>query len=304
MAETWQEEAIVLAARRHGESALLVSLLTRAHGRHLGIAPGGGGRRQAGLYEPGNLVQATWRARLAEHLGSFKSELVRAPAARLLAAPTRLAALAAACALLEAALPERAPHPGLYEDMLDLLAALLHGSADHRDEECGWAQWGPVLVRWELRLLAGLGFGLGLERCAVHERCGRLTHVSPRTGRAVCAESAAPYIERLLPLPLFLAGRAPPTAPLQPQPSAGTNTGAKDDREGQEEGTDPEAVTLAALLDGLALTGFFFDRHVFAPLERALPPARERLVQRLHRLKTQPRRPSQTPPVPDLAPDS
>src|SRR5213083_2722037 len=103
----WRDTGFVLAARRHGESALIVELLTAEHGRHAGLVRGGQSPRRRALLQPGNLVAANWRGRLAEHLGNLDCELVRAHAASLLDDPDRLAALAAAASLVAAALPER-----------------------------------------------------------------------------------------------------------------------------------------------------------------------------------------------------
>ena len=111
----WTDEGVVLAVRRHGESAAIVSVFTRAHGRHAGLVRGGFGRSARPLYQQGNVLQVTWRARLAEQLGSLSAELTTPLAARLMADPERLAGLASACALLETTLPERDPHPRLYD---------------------------------------------------------------------------------------------------------------------------------------------------------------------------------------------
>ena len=81
----WQDEGVVLAVRRHGESSAVVSLLTRAHGRHAGLVRGGAGRGRARSTSPATGCRSTWRARLAEQLGSFTGELAereRGPAAR------------------------------------------------------------------------------------------------------------------------------------------------------------------------------------------------------------------------------
>ncbi len=90
----WTEDGIVLTARKHGESAAIVTLLSRDHGRHAGLVRGGAGRRARGIYQPGNRVRAHWSARLAEHLGTFRCELLRAHAADHLHDPLRLLALA------------------------------------------------------------------------------------------------------------------------------------------------------------------------------------------------------------------
>ena len=187
----WTDEAIVLSARRHGESGWIVMLLTQARGRHAGLARG---KQVRGAIEPGSRVQARWRARLAEHLGSLELEPIETPSAVLLDDPDRLAALVSACALVEAALPERAAYPHVFAGLSALIAAL------------PGPFWDAVYVRWELELLSALGFGLDLRRCAASGRNDQLAYVSPRTGRAVSLSAAEPYRDRLLPLPGFLVG--------------------------------------------------------------------------------------------------
>jgi DNA repair protein RecO (recombination protein O) len=244
----WSDEGIVLSARRHGESAAIVSLLTRGHGRHVGLVRGGGGRRARGLYEPGNRVTAAWRARLAEHLGHYACELAESRAARLLDDAVRLAGLTAATALVDAALPEREPHARLFDGLDAFIARLCDGSG-----------WPAAYVRLELDLLADLGFGLDLVRCAVTGTTADLAYVSPKTGRAVSAAAAEPYRDRLLPLPPFL-----------------TST------------TTDTAVSSADILAGLRLTGFFLEQHAFShqppsPGRGPLPAARDRLIALLTR---------------------
>jgi len=246
----WSDDGIVLSARRHGESAAIVSLLTRAHGRHAGIVLGGAGRRARGVYEPGNRVAATWRARLSEHLGHYACELAESRAAALLDDALRLAALSSAAAILDAALPEREPHERLYDSLDDLVARLCDPATS----------WPARYVRFELCLLTDLGFGLDLSRCAATGRSDDLAYVSPKTGRAVSSAAAEPYRDRLLTLPSFLRNGAP----SQPVPRAD-------------------------ILAGLSLTGFFLEQHVFAhqptpPAGRSvLPAARERLIAALQR---------------------
>jgi DNA repair protein RecO (recombination protein O) len=240
----WHEEGILLSARPHGEGGAVVSLLTRGQGRHAGLVKGGMSRSVGGRYQPGNRLLATWRGRLAEHLGHFTCELLDCPAARLLDDPERLAGLAAALAVAEASLPEREPHPRVYDGLAALIAALESGAPD----------WPTIYARWELALLTDLGYGLDLSACALTGTTRGLAFVSPKSGRAVAAEAAEPWRDRLLPLPAFLRDPAAPA-----------------DR--------------AALLEALALTGFFLERHAFAALpgRAALPPARGRLIERLSR---------------------
>lgn len=236
----WTDDAIVLSARPHGETSAIAMALTRDHGRHAGLLRGVRTRGRAAEIEPGTHVRATWRGRLAEHLGHFHFEVGRSPAAALLDDPARLAALASACAVTAAATPERAPMPALYEALAVLLDTLV---------DSPW--WAESYVRWELGLLAALGFGLSLDRCALTGTAHDLAYVSPRTGRAVDRAAAAEWRDRLLPLPGFLVG-------------SGTATPADVD-------------------DGLRLTGHFLTRHLFAATHSPPPPARDRLVDLLGR---------------------
>ena len=235
----WRDAGYVLAARPHGEGGAVVQLLTRAHGRHAGLVHGGASRSKRATVEPGNLVQAVWRARLIEHLGRFTIEPSRHYAAQIMDDPARLAALSAACAVIQAVIPEREPHPGLFEATGALFDALSDGDA---------GIWPAVYIQWEMGLLRELGFGLDLRTCAATGVTTELVYVSPRTGRAVSREAGASYAERMLVLPRF----------LKPD---GRGDGA-------------HAGDFAA---GLCLTGHFLARHAFDPLGRPLPPARTRL---------------------------
>ncbi len=192
----WRDEGIVLGTRRHGESSAVAVLLTREYGKHAGLVRGATSKRMRALLQPGTEVQAKWRARLEEHLGNFTLEPVAGHAAPLLTRPAPLAALSAACTLVDMGLAEREPHPALYADMRELFRAL--SSPD----------WAVHYVAWEIALLAEFGFGLDLSRCAATGRNDQLAYVSPRTGRAVSLSAGEPYKDRLLPLPAFLTGGA------------------------------------------------------------------------------------------------
>jgi DNA repair protein RecO (recombination protein O) len=233
----WVDDGFVLGARRHGETSAVVTLLTRDHGRHAGLVRGGAGRKARAVLQTGNLVAANWRARLAEHLGTLTCEPLRAYAAEVMGERLPLLALGAAAALIDKALPERAPHPEVFADLAVLVEGLTRSG------------WEAGYVRFELALLAALGFGLDLGSCAVTGGTDGLAYVSPRTGRAVSAAAAEPYRERLLALPAFL---------LDP-----TATASRRD-----------------IVSGLDLSGHFFARHVFAAPLR-LPAVRTELVDAL-----------------------
>jgi DNA repair protein RecO (recombination protein O) len=236
----WTDEGIVLAARPHGETGLVVSLLTRGHGRHAGFVPGGISRRARPVWQPGNLVAVQWRARLAEQLGNYGGELREAHAARAKDDAAELTGLAAACAVADEALPEREPHPAMFDGFHAFLGALGHPG------------WPAIYVRLELGLLQELGFGLDLAKCAATGATHDLAYVSPKTGRAVSRAAAEPYKEKLVALPAFLS------------------TG----------GLPADAAELA---QGLELTGYFLERHVFWPQNKPLPPARARFMETLQR---------------------
>ena len=236
----WSDEGIVLSARTHGESGLVVSLLTRAHGRHAGFVPGGNSRRASPVWQTGNVVEVGWRARLSDQLGNYTGELREAHAARALDSAVELSGLSAACAVVDAALPEREPHAAMFDGFRAFLGVLGHPG------------WPAIYIRLELGLLQELGFGLDLDKCAVTGSPEDLAYVSPKSGRAVSRAAAGPYKEKLLALPAFLSTGVLPS----------------DDEEVRQ---------------GLELTGFFLERHVFWPHNKPLPPARARFMETLQR---------------------
>jgi DNA repair protein RecO (recombination protein O) len=197
----WRDQGALLSVRGHGETSAIVEVFTAAHGRHAGLVRGGASRRLAPLLQPGAQLDLEWRARLDEHLGSFRVEPLRARAAAVLGDRAALAGLSAICALLSSALPEREPHPALYARTIALLDAL------------GTPGWPRLYLMWEMRLLDETGFGLDLSRCAVTGATQGLDHVSPRTGRAVSRAGAGEWADRLLPLPACLLDPEAPATP-------------------------------------------------------------------------------------------
>ncbi|MFW5642020.1 MAG: DNA repair protein RecO [Roseicyclus sp.] len=190
----WRADGILLAARRHGETAAILDVFTEGQGRHAGVLQGGASRRMAAVLQPGAQLDLTWRARLSEHIGSFRVEPLKNRAADVMGDRLALAGLGSVCALLAFCLPERAPHPGLYR----LSAALL--------DALGTPRWAEAYLGWEMALLSAMGFGLDLETCAVTGATEDLAFVSPKTGRAVSHAGAGAWADRLLPFPPCLAG--------------------------------------------------------------------------------------------------
>jgi DNA repair protein RecO (recombination protein O) len=190
----WTDEAIILSVRPHAETATVVELLTRDHGRHLGLVHGGRSRKARPVLQIGNHVDASWKARLEDQLGHMVIEPRRAYASEVMDDADALTALTSLTALARV-LPERDPHPNLYEITLFVLGFLDDASV-----------WPALLVRWELALLDDLGFGLDLTKCAATGTMDDLIYVSPKSGRAVSRRAGEPYKDKLLALPPFLLG--------------------------------------------------------------------------------------------------
>lgn len=235
----WSGEGLIIGVRRHGESSVIAEVMVEGRGRHMGLIRGGRSPKLAATLQPGNLVQLTWRARLDEHLGTFAIELLSARAAELIADRTRLYASQVLCDHLRL-LPERDPHDLLLGMAVNMLA-----------EPRSLTSLGAALARFELTLLDELGFGLDLSECVATGETDDLTHVSPKSGRAVSRIAAEPYLDRLLVLPAFLV-----------------------------DGGDATRRDLAA---AFALTGHFLDAHVWAARGVEPPAMRDALVSALTR---------------------
>lgn len=239
----WSDEGIVLGSRRHGEANAIVELMTPEHGRHLGLVRGGASSRLRPVLQAGNRVSACWQARLDEHLGHYTVELLNARAAALLSishALYGLTHLASLCRLL----PERDPHPQVHAALSYIIEILPNAP-----------RAGTSVVRFELQLLAELGFGLDLASCAASGAQDDLIYVSPKSGRAVSRQAGEPWKDKLLAFPEFLR-----------------------DSSGEETGFDEIAA-------GFALTGFFLARHVFEPRGLRLADARASFIDAIGRTR-------------------
>ena len=229
----------MLSARAHGEAGAIVELLTARNGKYAAHVAGGASRKMKPFLQAGARVALRYRARVSEQLGAATLEPVGEGPSALFDDPLALAGIAAAAAIAAGALPEREPHPGAF-----LAFEALTGAFAHPDI------WPAVFVRFEAGLLAELGFGLDLSKCAATGSTDDLIYVSPKTGRAVCRTAGEPYHERMLALPPFLLS-------AQGRLSPG-DIGA-----------------------GLNLTAYFLEAFIFGPMNRPLPPARLWLLDRL-----------------------
>ena len=233
----WRDEGVILSVRKHGETSAIAEIFTPGHGRCLGLVRGGRSRLQRPVLQPGNFVQATWRARIEDHLGTFVLEPLKLSAGTIMEDAFRLSGLTTLASLTQV-LPEREPHQRLYAAFQIVLDAM------DRDEH-----WPALLVRWELGLLEELGFGLDLSKCAATGLLNDLAYVSPKTGRAVGQLAGEPYHDRLLQLPGFLLGQA--------------------------------VTSMDEILLGFKLTGYFLERHIFAPRALQMPQSRAWIIAEL-----------------------
>lgn len=233
------DDGIVLSARAHGETAAIAEILTPHHGRWAGLVYGGQGRQKTPLLQPGNGVKAMWKGRLDDSLGFFTLELTAARAASLMQDRLSLAALTAACAVASATLPERQPHARIYHTLRILF--------DHLEDVDVWP---ALMARWELGVLAELGFGLTLDRCAATGARENLIYVSPKSASAVSAEAGEPYKDRMLPLPAFLRDSA-------------------------------ADATIGDAISGLRTTGHFIETRILHLANQELPEARRRVAELL-----------------------
>ncbi|GJL90577.1 DNA repair protein RecO [Hyphococcus sp.] len=233
------DTGIILDARAHGETHAIADVFTENHGRWAGLVYGGQGRQKRPLLQPGNEVTLEWKGRGDDSLGHFTLEMAHARAGEAMGERLSLSALSAACAVALATLPEREPHARAYAAMSVLL-----GNLDHIE------LWPALMARWELGLLAELGFGLTLDRCASTGARENLIYVSPRSACAVSAEAGEPYKDKMLPLPPFLRGAS-------------------------------SEATLEQAIDALTTTGHFLETRILHISDKQLPEARMRVVELL-----------------------
>jgi DNA repair protein RecO (recombination protein O) len=237
----WDDSGIIISVTRYGEQSAIVRLFTAHHGLCAGMVKGVYSKKSRGIFQPGNRVHAHWQARLEEHLGAMRCELVSSVTAQLLASPLALKLINAATALILTAVHERVSDEEIY-NKIRLLVDEVNSSDDQK-------RWLFAYTIFEFCILHELGFGLDLSECAAMGKCNpeELVYVSPKSGKAVSAEAGLPYKHKLLALPTFLRDGHP---------------------------TDD----VRQMLDGLALTGYFLDAWVLQPEGRKLPEARHELL--------------------------
>ncbi len=238
----WTDEAIILGTRPHGENHAVVEVFTPSAGRCVAMVHGGQSRTKQPILQAGNGVALVWRGRGEDSVGHFVMELTQARAAKLMHDRLSLMALQSLCQTLSSSLSEKQAEPRLYEATKLLLDLMEDGEV-----------WPVIYAKWEVGLLAALGAGLQLDRCAATgqrlEEGAALGFVSPKSASAVCVEAGLPYKDRLLPLPPFLIDQGDPTK--------------------------------AEICASLKMTGYFLQSRIFDPAGKRLPDSRHAFLARL-----------------------
>jgi DNA repair protein RecO (recombination protein O) len=235
----WTGDAIMCSALPHGEHGAIARVLTANAGLLAGYVRAGRSTKFRAMLMPGNMLRAEWRMRVESQLGSLTVDLARSRAASFFTNRAAGAAISWATALVSASVPERLPYPHIFAGLEALLETITHAESD--------LHWAAMLVRYEMLVLAELGFGLDLSSCAATGSLDDLVYVSPKSAQAVSAGAGLPYHEKLLCLPDFLIGRD--TLP-----------------------------TWQDVHHGLRLTGYFLDRHVLVDRAAVVSEGRRHLV--------------------------
>ena len=249
----WSDEGIVLSIRKYGEKGLIVNILTKEHGRHLGWLSYRGNKNIISHVQPGNIVSVFWKSRLIEQMGNYKIELISSVSGKILDEKLKLQALSSLCSLLEKILPERQKYIEIHNATIAFIDLLLLDSNINSDN------WIEGYIKWEIGILSSIGFSLNLNECAVLGTKNNLYFVSPKTGKAVSKEGAGDFAPKLLGLPKFLGGAK----------SIGLNF-------------------YHEMVAGLKITSYFFENKLLISINNEknnyLPKARDRLIEMIEKL--------------------
>lgn len=190
----WTDKGIIISSRKFSEKSVIIGALTENNGLHFGVVKNAYTKTSKGIFQQGNIVELTWKARLSEHMGSFSCELLESSTWYLIDQPKKLAAALSICNVIEKCLAEREPHREIFQYFCSFLESLKQDFL-----------WEQAYIFLEIEMLSRLGFGLDFDSCAVTGQTDNLAYISPKTGRAVTEEGAGLYKDKLLKLPKFIA---------------------------------------------------------------------------------------------------
>ena len=183
---------ILINMRPFSERDVVAHIFTENNGLLVGMLRGGAvAKKNRPLV--GQIGNVSWNARLDSQLGVFHFESEKNLSAPLLLNQDSLKCMNSAFALIYTLMPEREPYDTLYDDTVKLLQNLAISKNPYEE-----------YLNWEISLLKVLGYALDLSKCSGCQKTENLCYLSPKTGRAVCAECGMPYADKLYKLPLSL----------------------------------------------------------------------------------------------------
>ena len=188
----FQDEGYIIDQRKHGEKSLILTVLTRQHGKIIGYVKNCLNKKSLGIYQLGNRVSIDAYTRIEENMWSFRVELCEPTAINFISDFNKLSALSSFCTLTKDTLPQ--------EDNLERFYYYIESFFSLINDE----NWLAHYAYFEFYLLEYLGIGLDLSECSATGTKENLRYVSPKTGKAVCAQAGAPYKDRLFAYPEFI----------------------------------------------------------------------------------------------------
>lgn len=239
----WQDTGIVVSTKKYGESSLILNLFTENHGLHSGLIKFSNSKKTRNMFQVGNICAVEWTGRLEDQLGYYKSEIEKSVSHNIINNSLKIDVLISLSSLLNKLLADRQVHSSLFLNTINFIHYL------NKNEK----YWILKYIRWELKFLSELGFGLDLSKCAVTGSKNDLQFISPKSGRAVSAEGAGEWRNKLFVLPKFFLL--------------------------DNEYTDDKS----ELLKGFKITTFFLNRYV-SSIGLELPDVRDRFTNKLHKL--------------------
>ncbi|MFY9590055.1 DNA repair protein RecO [Rickettsia endosymbiont of Halotydeus destructor] len=219
----FKDIGIVIAKKPLKENSFILTVFTKNHGLYSGFTKESSKKTKA-IYQEGNIIDFFWQARLHEHIGIARGELIKAYSGLILSNKSKLYAFNSVISLIKLAFHERESHPNFFTFLLEYLSKLTKDFCFNN------------YINFELAMLAEAGYELALDRCAVSEVASNLSYVSPKSGRALCEKIGLPYHDKLLILPKFLTSNAKNIT---------------------------KEITLAEKKQALTLTTYFFSRYFF-----------------------------------------
>lgn len=198
------DQGIIISRRALEENSGVITIFSQNHGIVSGYIKNLAAKGRSDFYQIGNLVDFSWNARLSNHIGTLRCELVKSYFAVIMNDRSKLYSANSVFEILSLSLKPRQPHDKLYLDLLLYMGKLQSNPYSFLE-----------YIKFELTLLTEIGYGLDLSKCSISGEVENLTYVSPKTGRSVTEAVGADYANKLLKLPSFIRDNCEPTSNLE-----------------------------------------------------------------------------------------